>query len=48
MTAFEFYCDFFQIEKELTDICDDILEVLDKHLIPTSNGADSKVFYHKM
>jgi len=36
------------IEKELTDICDDILEVLDKHLLPTSNTPESKVFYNKM
>jgi len=37
-----------KVEKELTDICDDILNVLEKHLIPTSSTAESKVFYYKM
>jgi len=37
-----------KVEKELTAICDDILEVLDKHLILNSSAAESKVFYHKM
>merc|ERR1712183_947302 len=37
-----------QVEKELRDICGDILEVLDKHLIPCSDTGDSKVFYYKM
>jgi 14-3-3 protein epsilon len=37
-----------KVEKELTEICDDILSVLDKHLIPTSSSAESKVFYYKM
>ena len=27
--------DSVQVEKELRDICQDILDVLDKHLIPT-------------
>jgi len=37
-----------KVEKELTDICNDILEVLDQHLIKNSKGAESKVFYFKM
>jgi len=37
-----------KVEKELTAICDDILDVLDKHLITNSSTAESKVFYHKM
>ncbi|KIW89028.1 uncharacterized protein Z519_10513 [Cladophialophora bantiana CBS 173.52] len=36
------------IEKELSKICEDILEVLDKHLIPSAQTGESKVFYHKM
>merc|ERR1712168_414881 len=36
------------VEKELKDICNDILEVLDKHLIPCSGSGESKVFYYKM
>ena len=38
----------FQVEKELRDICGDILSVLDKHLIPCSESGESKVFYYKM
>src|SRR3954471_10225260 len=37
-----------KIEEELTKICDDILEVLDDHLIPSAATGESKVFYHKM
>ena len=37
-----------KIEAELAKICDDILEVLDKHLIPSAQSGESKVFYHKM
>lgn len=37
-----------QVEKELRDICTDILEVLDKYLIPAANAGESKVFYYKM
>ncbi|RVX74777.1 14-3-3 protein [Exophiala mesophila] len=36
------------IEKELGKICEDILEVLDKHLIASAETGESKVFYHKM
>lgn len=37
-----------QVEKELRDICSDILTVLDKHLIPAATSGESKVFYYKM
>jgi len=37
-----------KIELELAKICEDILEVLDKHLIPSAATGESKVFYHKM
>lgn len=37
-----------QVEKELKSICNDILDVLDKHLIPAANTGESKVFYYKM
>ena len=37
-----------KIEAELAKICEDILEVLDKHLIPSAKSGESQVFYHKM
>ena len=37
-----------RIEKELNDICQEILQVLDGHLIPNSASDESKVFFHKM
>ncbi|KAJ5551561.1 14-3-3 family protein ArtA [Penicillium sp. DV-2018c] len=37
-----------KIEAELAKICDDILEVLDQHLIKSAQSGESKVFYHKM
>jgi len=36
------------VEKELNDICLDILDIIDKHLIPSANSGESKVFYYKM
>ncbi|XP_032392226.1 14-3-3-like protein [Etheostoma spectabile] len=36
------------IEKELNDICKEVLDLLDKHLIPNAKPADSSVFYLKM
>ncbi|KAM3858105.1 14-3-3 protein beta/alpha-1-like [Diretmus argenteus] len=36
------------IEKELKEICTDVVELLDNHLIPKAVPADSKVFYLKM
>ncbi|KAI7107239.1 14-3-3 protein, partial [Hortaea werneckii] len=37
-----------KIENELAKICEDILEVLTRHLIPSAQSGESKVFYHKM
>lgn len=37
-----------KVEKELKDICQDILKLLDEHLIKNAKDAESKVFYHKM
>jgi len=37
-----------KVEKELTEICADILSVLDNHLITNATTAESKVFYYKM
>jgi 14-3-3 protein beta/theta/zeta len=37
-----------KIEKELRDICYDVLQLLDKYLIPKASNPESKVFYLKM
>ncbi|CAF0941714.1 unnamed protein product [Brachionus calyciflorus] len=37
-----------KIEKELKDICQDVLKLLDKFLVPKASNAESKVFYLKM
>ncbi|KAL8624708.1 hypothetical protein ACOMHN_038254 [Nucella lapillus] len=37
-----------KIEKELKGICNDILDILDKHLIVSATVGESKVFYYKM
>ncbi|KAF3323795.1 14-3-3-like protein [Carex littledalei] len=37
-----------KIEAELTKICQGILDLLDKHLVPSATVAESKVFYLKM
>ncbi|KAI9225967.1 MAG: 14-3-3 protein [Piptocephalis tieghemiana] len=37
-----------KVETELTDVCNDILAVLDSHLIPAASSGESKVFYQKM
>ncbi|KAG4302060.1 hypothetical protein PCK1_001735 [Pneumocystis canis] len=37
-----------KIESELTRICNDILQVLDCHLIASATTGESKVFYYKM
>jgi len=37
-----------KVEKELSDICKDILNVLEKHLIPSSANGEAKVFFYKM
>jgi len=37
-----------KVETELKDICEDVLSLLDKFLIPKATNAESKVFYLKM
>jgi len=37
-----------KVEKELRDICNDVLALLDKYLIAKASNAESKVFYLKM
>lgn len=37
-----------KIELELEKVCEDVLDVLDKSLIPNAATGESKVFYHKM
>lgn len=37
-----------KVEDELTGICDDILNVIDAHLLPASNSGEFAVFFHKM
>ena len=39
---------FVKVEKELRDICNDVLNLLDKFLIAKASNAESKVFYLKM
>jgi 14-3-3 protein epsilon len=37
-----------KIEVELAKLCKDVLEVLNKHLIPFAKSSESKVFFDKM
>ncbi|XP_068172851.1 tyrosine 3-monooxygenase/tryptophan 5-monooxygenase activation protein, epsilon polypeptide 1 [Antennarius striatus] len=37
-----------KVEDELNSICNDILDVLDKHLLRCAVSGESKVFYNKM
>lgn len=37
-----------RVEDELAKICNDILSVIDKHLLPSSSTGESTVFYYKM
>lgn len=37
-----------KVEAELTTICNDILDLLDNHLIKNSAGGESQVFFYKM
>ena len=37
-----------KVEAELQNICKDILEIIDQHLIPASTQSESKVFFYKM
>nr|XP_011731527.1 14-3-3-like protein isoform X1 [Macaca nemestrina] len=36
------------VETELQLICGDVLDALDKHLIPAATAGKSKVFYYEM
>ncbi|KAK8938068.1 14-3-3-like protein D [Platanthera guangdongensis] len=36
-----------KVESELSDICNDIMIVIDEHLIPSSSAGESSVFYYK-
>jgi 14-3-3 protein epsilon len=40
------YCK--KVEAELSKICGDILELLEKHLLPAAQSDESKVFFYKM
>ncbi|XP_068664853.1 14-3-3-like protein D [Aristolochia californica] len=37
-----------KVETELSNICMDIMTVIDEHLIPSSSAGESTVFYYKM
>ncbi|KAG6497673.1 hypothetical protein ZIOFF_045577 [Zingiber officinale] len=37
-----------KVETELSDICNDIMTLIDGHLIPFSTDGESSVFYYKM
>lgn len=37
-----------KVEDELSRICNDILTIIDEHLIPSSSTGESTVFYYKM
>ena len=36
------------VEQELENVCNEILEVLEKNLIPNTTSFEGKVFYYKM
>lgn len=36
------------VEDELNDICSELLDLLDKHLLPSDSTPEGTVFYHKM
>lgn len=37
-----------QIEKEIREICSDVLNLLEEHLIPPVTSAETEVFFYKM
>jgi 14-3-3 protein epsilon len=37
-----------KVETELTNICNDILNILDRHLIPSATTGESKVPFHRL
>ena len=36
------------VESELSNICNDVMRVIDEHLIPSAAAGESTVFYYKM
>jgi len=37
-----------KVEKELDQVCEEILKIIKDHLLPHANSSESKVFYYKM
>ncbi|KAK2438238.1 14-3-3-like protein GF14-C [Trifolium repens] len=37
-----------KVETELSNICSDIMAIIDDHLIPSSSNSESSVFFYKM
>ncbi|KAK4261010.1 hypothetical protein QN277_004064 [Acacia crassicarpa] len=37
-----------KVEEELSKICNDILTIIDEHLLPSASPGEATVFYHKM
>ncbi|XP_019170856.1 PREDICTED: probable methyltransferase PMT5 [Ipomoea nil] len=37
-----------KVEDELSKICNDILEIIEKHLVPSSKSGEATVFFYKM
>lgn len=37
-----------KVEAELSNICGDVMKVIDEHLIPSCAGGESTVFFYKM
>lgn len=37
-----------KVEDELAKICQDILDIIDSHLVPHSGSGEATVFYYKM
>ena len=37
-----------KVELELSNICNDVMRVIDEHLIPLAAAGESTVFYYKM
>lgn len=37
-----------KVELEITNICNDIMAIIDEHLIPSASAGESTVFFYKM
>lgn len=37
-----------KVESELTNICNDIMIIINEHLIPSASAGESTVFFYKM